>query len=152
MDQSQNVDPDVFHEDGLGYALETLDTIFGQYDEEARLEVARESYHDLQRGIEEYSTMTCYTDRSLEDLKANLPGSVFSELFEDREPLTTDEGDFTLNLVFGQTQEETYPIETDYDNIEIHVPTQQSALKHLYLNWRERFADLSPVELYEADF
>jgi len=129
----EDIDPDVFYEGALGDALETLDTVVAAHDEEITLEVAEDSVYDLQQGIDDYAEMTFYTDRSLDDLQRELPGSTFSELSDPRrERLLADDGDVTLWLVFESSHVASVPVDTVYDALDIRVPTAEAANQELY--------------------
>lgn len=100
--------------------------------EQMELDVAESTYHDMQRGIEDYSEMWFYTDRELEDLQEQLPHSFFSNLDTEKPVyhLINEEQDFTMHIRFDRTHDERSEIPTDYENIDIYMPEQESVKAH----------------------
>lgn len=138
---AQDLDPDVLEEDGVGEALETLDGIFERYDEDVSLEVAEDTYADVAEGIGSYHRMTFYVDEDLEELKRDLPGSVFSRLPDDHDAYELQDDDVTLRLKFDERHDESVPVETSYDNVDVAVPTEEAYMSRFYDEVTDRMED-----------
>jgi len=135
---AEDLDPAVLEEDGIGEALETLDVIVGRYDEEVSLEVAEDTYADVKEGIETYHRMTFYVDEDLREMKRDLPGSVFSRLPDDCDAYELQDDDVTLRLKFDERHEDSVPVETSYDNVDVAVPTEEAYMSRFYDEVRDR--------------
>jgi hypothetical protein len=76
--------------------------------------------------------MTFYVDEDLEELKRDLPGSVFSRLPDDHDAYELQDDDVTLRLKFDERHEDSVPVETSYDNVDVAVPTEEAYMSRFY--------------------
>lgn len=136
-----DIDPAVFETGRLGEVLGTMDSVLQRHGEELVFEVAETTYHDMARGITDFSEMFFYIDRSLEDLHTSMYSSFFKDLEQGHTyyRLQGKEGDVTIHVRFGLQHAESERVPTEHEAIEFRVPTLGAVLSEL----SERLAEQS---------
>lgn len=108
---------------GIGQALDRLDAVFTAAREPLRLEPAQDTYADLvEYEPTELSSATFYVEQDLGTLQGP-DGSPFEAFSDDAEAYRLVTGDTTLRFVPDEQHTESVDIETQYDSIDVAVPT-----------------------------